>query len=45
MLHFDEQLGMYTLVMKGASISFYSLSVMITFAQKHYGVDLLTILN
>lgn len=45
MLHYDEQLEMYTLVMKGASISFHSLAVTIKFAKKHYGIDLLTVLN
>jgi hypothetical protein len=45
MLHYDEKLDMYTLVMKGASISFHSLAVTIEFAKKHYGIDLLIYLN
>lgn len=45
MIHFDEALDSYTLIVKGAKINFPSLGTMIKFAQDYYGINLLTQLN
>lgn len=45
MMHYDEKTETYTLIMKGAKIEFPTMKGMIDFAQKHYGLNLLTILN
>jgi hypothetical protein len=45
MMHHDEKTGTYTLIMRGAKIEFPTLGGMIDFAKKHYGLNLLTMLN
>ncbi len=45
MIHFDEALGTFTLIITGAKITFPNMKSMIDFAQKQYNLDLLTILN
>lgn len=45
MIHYDEKAGIYTLIMQGASISFYSIATMIKFAKEKYNFNLLTMLN
>ncbi len=45
MIHFDEQMNAYTLIVRGAKITFYTMGDMISFAQKKYNLNLLTQLN
>lgn len=45
MIHYDEQLDMYTLIVQGAKISFPDMGSMIKFAQDQYGINLLIFLN
>lgn len=45
MIHYDEALDIYTLIVRGAKITFPTMKSMIEFAQKVYGIDLLTQLN
>lgn len=45
MIDFDEQRNTYTLIVRGAKITFYSLGDIISFAQKKYNLNLLTQLN
>jgi len=45
MIHFDEALGTFTLIIKGAKITFPTIGSMIKFAKKQYGINLLETLN
>lgn len=45
MIHYNEKTDTYSLIMRGAKIEFPTIGDMIDFAQKHYGINLLTILN
>lgn len=45
MVHYDEAVNSYTLIVRGAKISFPDISSMLEFAQKKYNLNLLTQLN
>lgn len=44
-MHYNEKTDTYTLIMRGAKIEFPTIGDMINFAQKQYGLNLLTMLN
>lgn len=45
MIHHDEANGLFILSIQGAIVTFPTLGGMITFAEKKYGICLLTQLN
>lgn len=45
MIHYDEALDSYTLIVQGAKITFPTIGAMIDFAWKQYGINLLIFLN
>ena len=45
MIHYDEALDSYTLIVQGAKITFPSMGEMIDFAWEKYKINLLIFLN
>ncbi len=45
MIHYNEALDNYTLIVKGAKITFPDIKSMIDFAQEKYQINLLIFLN